>query len=56
MGRARFLCCTETFCTEQTIGPERDGSSHYAIYSIVGKSLAPVAAAAGVRQNAEDRR
>lgn len=54
--KSQILCCTETFCTVRTMGPEWDGSSHRAIHSIVGKSLAPVASAAGGRQNVEDRR
>lgn len=54
--KSQILCCTETFCTVRTMGPEWDASSHHAIHSIVGKSLAPVASAAGGRQNTEDRR
>ena len=54
--KSQILCCMETFCTVRTMGPERDGSSHYAIHSVIGQSLAPVASAAGGRQNAEDRR
>lgn len=54
--KSQILCCTDTFCTVRIMGPQCDGSSHHAVYSIVGKSLPQVAAAAGSRQNTEDRR
>lgn len=54
--KSQILSCTETFCVVRTMGPKGDGSSHSAVYSIVGKSVAPVASAAGGTQNAEDRR
>lgn len=54
--KSQILSCTETFCVVRTMGPKGDGSSHSAVYSTVGQSVAPVASAAGGRQNAEDRR